>query len=295
VGERPRILTEFYQPLGAYSSYFIAPRLEIEEFTALLFINDVAVTNYRIARQAVALDVGKTFGTWGQLRLGYIREKADAEAKIGGLTTELLDEALVLPFGLETIGDQKFDTGALTAGFTYDTYDSVNFPHRGTRGNVELFLAREALGSDDSFDSVAGRLSKAFTRGWNTLILYGAGGTVLDGRAAIQNTFALGGLFNISGLARDQLRGQHALMGALAAYRQIGGKGSAPPNLPIYLGFSLEAGNVWADEKDITFNSLIPAGSAWLGLDTPLGPIYIAYGVAEGGRDAFYFYLGRGF
>jgi NTE family protein len=295
VGERPRLLTEFYQPVGTYSSYFIAPRLELEEFTAHLFVDDTAVTNYRVARRAVALDVGRAFGTWGELRLGYIREKADADAKIGALTTELLEEELALPFGLDNLGDQKFDTGALMARFSYDTYDSVNFPHRGARGDIELFLAREELGSDDSFDSVSGRLSKAFTRGWNTLILYGGGGTVFDGRAAIQNTFALGGLFNISGLARDQLRGQHALMGALAAYRQIAGKGSAPPNLPIYLGFSLEAGNVWKDEKDITLKSLIPAGSAWLGMDTPLGPVYVAYGVAEGGRNAFYFYLGRGF
>ena len=202
---------------------------------------------------------------------------------------------MVLPFGLETLGDQTANTGALDARFAYDTYDSLNFPKRGTRGDVRLLIARESLGSDDNFNSVGGRLSKAFTRGWNTLVLVGAGGTVFDGRAAIQNTYSLGGLFNLSGLTRDQLRGQHALFGALAAYRQIGGRRAAPPNLPIYLGLSLETGNVWADKNDITFSSLIPAGSVFLGLDTVLGPIYVAYGMAEGGHDAFYFYLGRGF
>jgi NTE family protein len=295
VGERPRLITEFYQPLGEHSRYFIAPRLEIEEYTAFLFMGDTAVSNYRVARRAVVLDVGHAFGTWGELRLGYIREKADADAKIGALTTELLDEALVLPFGLKTLGDQKFDTGAFTASFAYDTYDSINFPHRGMKGGIEFTMAREFLGSDDNFNSVGGRLSKAFTRGWNTLILNGAGGTVFDGRAAIQNTFALGGLFNLSGLKRDQLRGQHGLFGALAAYRQVAGRGSSPPKLPIYLGLSLEAGNVWKSRDDITLKSFIPAGSVFLGLDTPLGPVYVAYGVAEGGNSAFYFFLGRGF
>ena len=295
VGERPRLLTEFYQPIGSHSDYFIAPRLEIEEFTALLFIDGTAISNYRVARRAVGFDVGRTFDTWGELRLGYFREKADAEAKIGVVVSELLEGDVVLPFGLETLGDQTANTGALDARFAYDTYDSLNFPKRGTRGDVRLLIARESLGSDDNFNSVGGRLSKAFTRGWNTLVLVGAGGTVFDGRAAIQNTYSLGGLFNLSGLTRDQLRGQHALFGALAAYRQIGGRRAAPPNLPIYLGLSLETGNVWADKNDITFSSLIPAGSVFLGLDTVLGPIYVAYGMAEGGHDAFYFFLGRGF
>jgi NTE family protein len=294
VGERPRFGTEFYQPLGgAFSQYFIAPNFEMEEFTAILFIDDSAVTNYRVGRLAAGLDVGRSFDTWGELRLGYVRERATAEAKIGGI--EILDDRVTLPFGLETLGDQKFNTGAFAARFTYDTYDSLNFPHRGTKGNLEFLVARESFGSDDNFNSIGGRLSKAFTRGWNTLVLYGAGGSVLDGRAAIQNTFALGGLFNLSGLSRDQLRGQHALIGGLAGYRQIGGRSSAPPKIPIYLGASLEAGNVWQETDDIKLDTLIPAGSVFLGLDTFLGPVYVAYGYAEGGRDAFYFYLGRGF
>lgn len=295
VGERPRLLTEFYQPLGAYSDYFIAPRLELEEFTTLLFIGDTPISNYRVARRAVAFDIGRSFDTWGEMRLGYFREKADAEAKIGGVVGALLEENVGLPLGLQTLGNQKFDTGALEARFAYDTYDSVNFPKRGAKGDLRFLLARESLGSDDSFDSVGGRLSKAFTRDWNTLVLFGQGGTVLDGRAAIQNTFSLGGLFRLSGLTKDQLRGQHSLFGALALYRQFWGRSAAPPNLPVYLGLSLEAGNVWQDSDDITFSSLIPAGSAFLGLDTILGPVYVAYGVAEGGHDAFYFFLGRGF
>jgi NTE family protein len=36
-------------------------------------------------------------------------------------------------------------------------------------------------------------------------------------------------------------------------------------------------------------------GSLWAGVDTPVGPIYMGYGMAEGGETAFYVVLGRVF
>ena len=51
----------------------------------------------------------------------------------------------------------------------------------------------------------------------------------------------------------------------------------------------------WNDRDDIGFNDLIAAGSVFVGLDTFLGPLYAAYGRAEGGHGSFYFFLGRVF
>ena len=39
----------------------------------------------------------------------------------------------------------------------------------------------------------------------------------------------------------------------------------------------------------------IVGGSFWAGVDTPVGPVYVGYGRAEGGEDAFYISLGRVF
>ena len=33
----------------------------------------------------------------------------------------------------------------------------------------------------------------------------------------------------------------------------------------------------------------------WAGISTPIGPVYVGYGRAEGGADAFYVSLGRVF
>ena len=267
--------------------------MAIEEFTAFLFDQDTAIANFRVATKLIALDMGKMLGSWGELRLGAFHERADAELKIGGLPPGFDLEDLTFP--PEVFDDSTFDSGGVRLGFAYDTLDSLNFPTKGTKAGASLLYSLEELGADRSFKSIGGRFSHAGTFGYNTFVLKGLLGSVFDGRAPIQDTFALGGLFNLSGLGRDQLRGQHAIFGALAYYRQVAGKSAAPPNVPVYAGFSLEAGNTWQEEEDIKFKTFIPAGSVFLGLDTILGPVYVAYGYAEGGRDAFYFFLGRGF
>ena len=63
--------------------------------------------------------------------------------------------------------------------------------------------------------------------------------------------------------------------------------------LPYYAGFTLEYGNVFQTRSDIEFENGIAAGSVFLGVDTFIGPIYLAYGYAEGGRDNVYFVLGQ--
>ena len=45
----------------------------------------------------------------------------------------------------------------------------------------------------------------------------------------------------------------------------------------------------------LSLGNTIWGGSVWAGVDTPVGPIYVGYGRAEGDRDAVYVYLGRAF
>ena len=61
----------------------------------------------------------------------------------------------------------------------------------------------------------------------------------------------------------------------------------------VYAGFSAEAGNVWDTAKERSLDDLTAAGSIFIGLETIIGPFYLAYGMAEKGQSAFYFYLGH--
>jgi NTE family protein len=63
--------------------------------------------------------------------------------------------------------------------------------------------------------------------------------------------------------------------------------------VPTYLGMSLELGNVWQRRSDVSVDSALFNGSAFLGFDTLLGPVYLAAGFGEGGDRSFYLLLGR--
>jgi len=55
----------------------------------------------------------------------------------------------------------------------------------------------------------------------------------------------------------------------------------------------LEAGNVWQNSRDLNLRDLIFGGALILGVDSPLGPIYLGYGQTEKNQRAFYLKLGR--
>ena len=58
----------------------------------------------------------------------------------------------------------------------------------------------------------------------------------------------------------------------------------------VYAGLSIETGNAW--NSGLTFSDLRLAGAAFLEADTSLGPLYIAYGLADRGFHSFYLALG---
>jgi NTE family protein len=87
------------------------------------------------------------------------------------------------------------------------------------------------------------------------------------------------------------LIGQHSGIATVAYYRRIGNIAL----LPTYIGASAELGNAWQDESDISLDSTIFAGSVFVGVDSILGPVYLAVGLADTGQHALYFYVGRTF
>ena len=60
----------------------------------------------------------------------------------------------------------------------------------------------------------------------------------------------------------------------------------------VFIGTSLEYGNVWESRNDIDAGDGLFAGSLYLAADTMIGPMYLGYGVAEGGTGSFYLYVG---
>ncbi|MDH3409592.1 MAG: hypothetical protein OEN51_09535, partial [Gammaproteobacteria bacterium] len=105
----------------------------------------------------------------------------------------------------------------------------------------------------------------------------------------------LGGLFSLSGYGRDELQGDHRAMARLLYYRRLGDRAMPMVGTPIYVGASIEVGNVWQERADARFRNALAAGSVFVVFDTVLGPLYLAYGAAEGDRQSAYLFLGQTF
>jgi len=99
----------------------------------------------------------------------------------------------------------------------------------------------------------------------------------------------LGGFLNLSGYQRNELSGQHAGLLTLGYMNHS----ARLQKFSTYIGASLELGNTWEKREDVSTDNSIAAASLFLGWDTPVGPVYLAYGHAEGGHNTVYLFVGQ--
>ena len=284
VGEHPLLRSEFWQPLNysAPSRYFIAPQVAFEIRNVPLIDGQTRIAEFRVRSAEFGLAVGRELGTWGEVRAGLRRGEGRSRVRIGD----------------PTLPEQEFDTGEFFARFAYDKIDNVNFPRDGAQFTLQWDAARQGLGDDQTADvlSMDWLIAETFGRRDTVVFWTSAGSTVSESdTAAIEDFFTLGGFLSLSGIPRESIAGPHFGIARLLYYRQIGREGPGFLNVPTYAGVSLELGNVWQERTDVSLDSAIKAGSVYLGLDTLIGPLYLAAGLDNGGETAFYLFLGRPF
>jgi NTE family protein len=276
VGEDPILGADWYQPLDYASNYFVESRLRAERLNIAVF--DGAgdpFAEYRVSQLGAELSGGRNLGVLAEARVGVRRITGDVDVRIGSPDLTEFD----------------FESGSLYGRFLFDSLDNVNFPTHGAIMLAEYSLFREALGSDDNLEQLRSRVSYLTSFGAHTVGIGARFNTTTDGTAAIQNRFRMGGFLDLSGLPQDYLSGAHTAILQAIYYR----KAPLIPFFDWYVGSSLELGNAWESRDDISVGSAILNGSVFLGLDTPLGPLYLGYGLAEGGSNAAFFYLGKTF
>jgi NTE family protein len=276
IGTEPYLATEFYQPLSFDSRYFVAPRLKLEQTNLSGFAEDLTVARYRIGEAELAVDVGRELDRWGEVRVGAFRGVGNARVVVGDPDIPNID----------------FQTGGIFASFGVDTLDDGQIPHSGTLIDATYTMARPGLGSDNSFDTVESTFTKVWTHGRHTMQMGFDFSTTIQSDGLIQNFFPLGGFLRLSGLERGQITGPHAGLARAVWFRRSGETGGGVFDVPLYLGASLEAGNVWQTRSEMSVDTLILNGSLFAGLDTYFGPLFFAAGLAEGGQSSFYLFLG---
>jgi NTE family protein len=289
IGENPRVFTEFYQPLALGRRYFFAPHLEFDEHSIYTLDGTVRSAEYRVRTLEGGLDIGREFSNWGEMRVGLRRGRGRSHLLIGDQTLDADDVKD------PTLALDEFSRGGFFTRFSYDKLDSIYFPRRGQQFALEWRGERRAFGADTDFDTVSMTWLFARSIDRNTLIFWTDMGTAIDDVSTPDSLFRLGGFFNLSGLAPGYLSGPHYGIARLIYYRKVGRGGSGVLDLPAYLGVSLEAGNTWQTRDKISTGDLHKDMSLFFGVDTPLGPVYLATGFDESGDKAAYLFLGRTF
>jgi NTE family protein len=276
LGTDPQLISEFYQPFNTGSPFFIAPRIEFEQWNLNAFVDTNAVARYRISESELGFDVGTLIGSIGELRLGAYHGTGRARVKVGDPS-------------LETV---EFDTGGALARLRFDTRDNAQFPRSGMRVDLQWNLSLPDLGADERFDTVEAEVESTWSRGKNSWHVGAVYATTLDSKDAIQDLFRLGGFLRMSGLERGEISGPHAAMVRLMYYRRVSESTGGILDVPIYLGASAELGNTWQTRSDISFDSALFNGGVFAGFDTAIGPIYLGAGFGQGGRSNYYLFFG---
>jgi NTE family protein len=282
VGETPRVATEVYLPVGYRSRWFVAPHAEFQIRTLPLADEEERIlAEYRVRTTDFGIDLGRELGNYGEVRVGAGRTIGTARVRIG--------DPLLPP--------SEFDANKFFGEFRYDSVDNVNFPRRG--GSLSLAWQGEREGGGDSQEADLLLFDQLYAHSWgrNTGIFWTTFGTRLDSDVDIvRSYYSLGGFLNMSGVTPETLTGPHFAIARAIYYRRIGeGTGQGFLDVPVYLGTSLEMGNVWNARRDISLSTAKTNGSLFLGLDTLLGPVYFATGFDDQGGSAYYLFLGRTF
>ncbi len=276
LGTEPLLATELYQPVAAGSRWFVAPRLQWSQSNLNTFVLQDEVAKLRISEVEGGMDFGRQLGYSSELRLGVYRGKGESEVKIGD----------------PDLPTDDFNTGGLFAGFRLDTLDNAYFPRHGVRADLRWNGLREGLGADEEYNTFEADVATTWSRGRSSIQVGAGYATTTDPAGSLQDLFPLGGFLRLSGLERGAISGPHAALARVVYYRRFGADDGAIFNTPLYLGASIEAGNVWESRSDISFGSALINGSVFAGLDTMIGPVYLAAGFAEGGKSNYYLFIG---
>ena len=105
----------------------------------------------------------------------------------------------------------------------------------------------------------------------------------------------LGGFLNLSGYQKDALIGSHKAFVAMVYQYDLGREFFGHDSLPLYLGTSVESGNIWTLTESVKAGDMINSGSLYLGTDTSFGPAVFGIGFASSGRSSVFLSLGKSF
>ncbi len=280
IGDFNEVAGEYFRFLDPRQNWFAAVRGEIQNRPVNVYSQQgFKEGGFDLTYGLAALDGGYQFGNVGEMRLGV--EIGTGRAKLNE--------------GFAAVSEVDVDIGRLVANGAYDTLDDPFFPRDGIRAGARWVQGLTAIGDNADFQTVSGSLLSAASRGPDTVIGALAAGQSLNGAPPLDALYRVGGLFSLSGYRKEELTGENFLTAQLIYRRQLLGDSERIFGVPLFVGGSVELGDVWQGSTGADTDETRFGGSAFVAASTAFGPVYLAFGRSEGGRQSAYLLIGRTF
>jgi NTE family protein len=290
LGTAKHLKTDFYTPLEPSQTFYGEASLAYDKTQRRIFTPEetrtedgVSYIDSEYSFTSADLAVGWNRQPWSRLSLGL-------EGKVGAID-------------IRNVADAKVDASSWGpyVRFEHDTLDSRYFPYQGVYWDVKSGYSHvkiEPTGEPtENTEGINYHLTMIKPWSWDrhslNLMLEGGGSTSQEEYPLFVQD--LGGLFRLSGFQHYQLSGRYSLFGGLRYIYRVADNDFGALRAPLYLGGSLEQGGVWDKGEEINMESSFTAGSVYVGVESFLGPIFLGYGMAEGGNNMFYLQLGTTF
>lgn len=280
LGDKTQIISELYQPIDYGSDWFASVMVGFLREDQSLYEEGIITSMYSTETREYGFDAGYSLDTRGEFRVGFRQSNIKNNVILGSNSLSA------------SVDDSRY---FVRAG--YDTLDSLGFPTQGIRVLGEYSIYDAKLGATRQYDGVTLDILYPFYHSdRSTLVGQGYFGYLFETDVAdVTPRYSLGGLTRLSGYSPDEISGRHAGLISLIGYQRLNEQIVFPVDQPVFIGFSLEAGNVYQDRNQFRWGNTLSGGSVFVGADTAIGPGYLSFGRTEGGRQSVTLSVGRPF
>lgn len=287
LGSRLEFESRYLQPLDAGLRYFAEPSIGYRASEIDIYLDDV---------QEEPLSQYNKSDSWVSFAAGRQLWEERAEWRVGiSRATGKLDFRSGIDIAALTSESLRYDDGYYFTRLGWDSLDDLSFPTRGLRGSIAIERHDKDLESEADFSRTLADFTWALSHDRTTLILDADVAVSDSDQGGFVNIPFIGGFLELSGLPPHARFGRHRALGRLVLFHQLAKSGPLPIGVPVYLGGSLERGNVWMKRDNIRWDNAIGAGSIFLGARTPVGSAYLSVGSTEEGDSSLSIFIGHRF
>ncbi|WP_263373204.1 patatin-like phospholipase family protein [Granulicella aggregans] len=271
--------SEYYRALPDFLArgngrLFAAPRIDLLREPFYIYQNQRRIAERQLENGGGGLDLGWSNKSSKELRLGW---------EMAGIRWESV-------VGTDGQPDISGSMQRVRAQYIYDNEDRALVPQFGLHSVTRVGYLYNATESENA-PEITTNNTYAHQIGNNLFVMGGQAGTLFNRNVAEPFRFTLGGPLKLSASAIDEYRGTDYYLLQPSFLRRIATL-PAPLGQSIYLGFSYEAGQMYAPHTPTITRQNILFGVV---AETPLGIVTLAPAIGDSGHRKLVFTLGKFF